>query len=104
MAQPCLNILKVQFLGKLQELCLGVNQGARSYVGGCSGLYLHDMLTLKGLNAGGYIDCVIDAQPCLAHMATAPGKHSSFLADHHSMLTPTRHLMYQDIVYTCPQE
>ena len=48
---------------------------------------------MKCLNAGGYVDCCIGTQACLAHMATPPGIHSSLLADDQSVLAPTRYLM-----------
>lgn len=58
-------------------------------------LYLRDMLTLKGLDAGGYIDCLLPAQAGLAHTALTPGKHSPLLAYDQGMLPPARYLMQQ---------
>lgn len=64
------------------------------------GLYLRNMLTFKRLNAGGYIGSVIGTQPCLTHIATPPGKHSSLLAYNQSMLTTTHYLMQQQAFLT----
>lgn len=70
------------------ESCLSGDQSSR-----LQGMYLRYVLTLKRLNAGGYIGSVIGAEASLTHIATAPGKHSSLFAYHQGMLTTTRYLM-----------